>query len=392
MCSEPVSFAEHTLLVRLPAIARRMIAENEFPDQVLQQINTLLSEIPDAPVRLLQDPGAPDLDLWAENFAVWLGLPWRMLSFLAAEKYFYRRIIEATGYFQEGSTHLVDPYQSQKDLSLQSSRAAVSGLARQIERWQVSSQPDQALVEAIESNLWGNRADLSIWPVGGANTIDNEHLHQAEEFLLANDLRNAVEHFLNPAHKGRPIHILVDNAGYELVNDLALADLLLHFGICQQVVIHVKAHPTFVSDAMIKDVTATAQTLAKDEDAAVNRFGGRLIEHVDQQRIQVLSDYFWNAPLAFWEMPVALRQKLGQAGLVLCKGDANYRRLTGDLRWPAETPFRQVTDYFPAPLLALRVAKSDVMVGLAPGQSARNNLREADWRTNGRWGMIQFKK
>jgi len=90
-------------------------------------------------------------------------------------------------------------------------------------------------------------------------------------------------------------------------------------------------------------------------------------------------------------MPEHIREELGSAGLVLSKGDANYRRLTGDRRWPEDSRFSQVTSYFPAPLLALRVAKSEVMVGLEPGQTGRMDAREPNWRTNGRWGLIQFK-
>ncbi len=392
MCSESGSFAEHTLLVRLPAIARRMLTENNFPEENIQRVQALLNEIPDEPVSPLDDPQAPDLVLWAENFAVWVGLPWRELSFLAAEKYFYRRMLQASGYFRQGSTYLVDPYQQQKDLSLQSSRAAISALARQIIRWQKSTSPAQTLAEAIESNLWGNRADLSIWPAGGDHTLDNDQLHQAEEFLLANDVVKAVQHLLDSDHQGKPVHILVDNAGYELVSDLALADLLLQLTLCPQVVIHTKVHPTYVSDAMVKDVIATVKFLQAEEDGPVRQFASRLADYLGSRQLLIREDYFWNAPLAFWAMPADVKQLLGQAGLVICKGDANYRRLTGDLVWPAETPFWEVTAYFPTSLLALRVAKSDVMVGLAPGQSERNDQKEAKWRTNGRWGMIQYKK
>jgi hypothetical protein len=53
-----------------------------------------------------------------------------------------------------------------------------------------------------------------------------------------------------------PLHLVVDNAGFELVCDLALADAI----VCgtragsdssATVTLHVKAHPTFVSDAMV---------------------------------------------------------------------------------------------------------------------------------------------
>ncbi|HMN59394.1 MAG TPA: damage-control phosphatase ARMT1 family protein [Anaerolinea sp.] len=392
LCSDPGSFAEHTLLIRLPEIARRMIAENQFPEPVLQRLHALLAEIPDVPVRAIDDPSAPDLALWEKNFQLWLGKPWHELSFLAAEKYFYRRILQATGYYQPGETNLLDPYQRQKDLGLEVSRTAVMNLVHQVEAWKTSHQPLSIRVaQAVESNLWGNRADLSILPAGGEQALSNEHLHQADGFLLVNDLGAAVEYFVESMPSPQAIHILADNAGYELVSDLALADLFLGSGLARQVTFHLKAHPTFVSDALIKDVSDTIIFLETHTDLAVREFGRRLANHQRVGRIVLRSYFFWNAPLAFWHMPEHVRKELGNAALVISKGDANYRRLTGDRRWPEDTSFSQVTSYFPAPLLALRVAKSDVMVGLQPGQVGQMDAREPKWRTNGRWGMIQFK-
>jgi hypothetical protein len=47
-------------------------------------------------------------------------------------------------------------------------------------------------------------------------------------------------------------------------------------------------------------------------------------------------------------------------------------------------PFRQVTGYFPAPLLALRTLKSDPIVGLRPGLASKLDAQDARWRVNGR--------
>jgi hypothetical protein len=99
---------------------------------------------------------------------------------------------------------------------------------------------------------------------------------------------------------------------------------------------------------------------------------------------------FWNSPLSGWELPPDLRAELAGANLAISKGDAHFRRLTGDLHWPETAPFAQVMAYFPTRLVVLRVAKSMVQVGLAPGQPEALDQRDAAWRTNGRWGMIQF--
>ena len=44
-------------------------------------------------------------------------------------------------------------------------------------------------------------------------------------------------------------------------------------------------------------------------------------------------------------------------------GDANFRRLIGDRHWPWSTRPEDVLSYFPAPLLALRTCKSEVLIG-----------------------------
>jgi hypothetical protein len=74
---------------------------------------------------------------------------------------------------------------------------------------------------------------------------------------------------------------------------------------------------------------------------------------------------------------------------VLLKGDANYRRLVGDRRWPAATPMEALTDYFPAPFAVLRTLKSEIVVDVP---SERGLDREdPDWRTNGRRGIIRLR-
>ena len=75
---------------------------------------------------------------------------------------------------------------------------------------------------------------------------------------------------------------------------------------------------------------------------------------------------------------------------MIFKGDANYRRHVGDALWQPETPFAEVTAYFPAPLLALRTLKSDAIVGLPPGLAERLDGEDAHWRVNGRRGVAQF--
>ena len=107
-------------------------------------------------------------------------------------------------------------------------------------------------------SLWGNRMDLSLWPAGTEGNVADafsQVLASSSANLLADDF----DQLLAEASKaleagGRRVDIVVDNAGFELVTDLCLADFLVSSGVASEVVFQLKAHPTFVSDAMAKDL------------------------------------------------------------------------------------------------------------------------------------------
>ncbi|HVN54554.1 MAG TPA: damage-control phosphatase ARMT1 family protein [Anaerolineaceae bacterium] len=391
-CADPRSFAENTLLVRLPEIARRVILENDFPDEINRHIEALIAVLPDSPVLEIDDPGAPDLDLWRTYSRTFEGKTWRELAFLVCENTFYRRILEATGYFQKGITYQVDPFLYQKKMGLETSRQRTHTLVTRLETWRRADFPvEEALTEAIESNLWGNQADLSLWPADAEETPSHARLHQTAEFLLVNRIADVVEVLLHLPRREQRVDFLIDNAGYELVCDLAFADLLAGRGLAEEVHFHLKAHPTFVSDAMPADVRRTVEVLQSEQDESTAAFGERLEKAFNTGILCLDEHFFWNSPLFEWEMPGALYRELSQAGIVISKGDANYRRLVGDLRWPETTPFEKITDYFPTRLAALRTAKSDVMVGLRERQVKELNRIDPTWRTNGKWGLVQIK-
>jgi hypothetical protein len=116
----------------------------------------------------------------------------------------------------------------------------------------------------------------------------------------------------------------------------------------------------------------------------------RLTTAVQKDRLQLRDHFFWTSPLSMWEMPDDLRLELGEAALLVSKGDANYRRLVGDRHWAFDTPLAEVWNYAPTSILALRVSKSQVMIGLQPGQAAALDQIDLQWMTNGRWGLVQF--
>jgi hypothetical protein len=363
--ADPDSFANVTVVRRLPAIARRVLAENELAPGAAQAVAALVDDLPHGTVRQLRDPGAPDSASWEAFCGPYLGQSWLDVPFFFAECYFYRRILEATGYFQPGPGALADPFALQKRLGLD-----------------LAAPPPfepRSLHEAIAESLWGNQADLSLWPAGEGDGPGGAH-------LLADDAVAAVAHLQGLAERRASVGLVLDNAGAELVHDLGLADALLAQGM--SLTLHAKAHPIFVSDAMEADVLATIDWLAGRPDGAA--LGWRLREALEDGRLAVRSDWYWTSPLAGWELPAPLRDELAGHGLLISKGDANYRRWLGDRPWPLATPLDQILAYSPAPLLLLRTSKSEAVAGLDPARVEEAAAQDASWRTSGRWGLIQL--
>lgn len=391
MVSDENSFAYYTVTERLPAIARRVIAENDFPPFIMNDLEALARELPDGTIRPLREDGGPDLADWARYVSPYLGRRWLDVPWYFAETYFYRRLLEATRYFSPGPWQGVDPFAEQKRKGLASALAFIRVLSARINaligtgpRWNRAG-----FIALLSYALWGNRMDLSLWPAEateqGAGHVEAHH--EAANVLVDDTqaLANRVESL-----RGAAIHFIVDNAGLELFCDLGLADYLLACGVAGTVVLHLKAHPTFVSDAMSRDVHYTAETLAADADAETRSLAARLKGYLASGRLQLREHLFWTAPLPFWEMPDAVRRDLTKAALVFIKGDMNYRRLLGDLHWPFTTRLADVACYFPAPFAALRTLKSELAVDLRPDQVERLTREDPQWLTDGRWGVIQL--
>ena len=95
--------------------------------------------------------------------------------------------------------------------------------------------------------------------------------------------------------------------------------------------------------------------------------------------------------LTFQSRAPKLYSYLQQSSLIVVKGDLNYRKLTGDLKWPHTTPFRTaLRSFHPAPLCPLRGLKAEVVVGLSEGQAETVYRQAHDWLTSGHFNVIQF--
>jgi uncharacterized protein with ATP-grasp and redox domains len=386
---EPGTWAYKTVSGRFKNTARRILYENNFSAEIEKRLRDLLDDIPDGEIRLLNDPNTPDISAWQTYIEPYLGQTWHKPPWFFTENYFYRRIIEATGYFQSGEGNGVDPFSYQKRRGLEVSEENIHLLSEKAADWlEDKKNIPNTLTKILYQNLWGNQSDLSLWPAEGEDKPDHTDLQKAAEHIIVNRVNKTVEYLISGKSHSR-IDFLIDNAGFELVSDLIFADYLLTNRLALTVRLHVKLHPTYVSDAMEKDVRATIEFLRMDSKDITRSLGERLAEALKTDRLQIMGSWFWTSPLDGWLMPRALQEKLGRSSLVISKGDAHYRRLLGDRHWPFTADFEDILAYYPTPLVALRTLKSELVVGLSEEQAKEISDQDPEWLINGRWGMIQ---
>jgi hypothetical protein len=385
MTSDPGSFARATIVERKPQIIRQVIEENGYPLEIVQALQMFRDEIAERPMQPLIE-AAPDVDSWNGELRRYEGKSWLEVPWYWAEVFFYRKLLEAVRYFQPGLWHERDPFGSLKR------RQEAEARARFAEGWSQLATAATHLSEAqvfealLHSALWGNRADLSNFTV--RELAQAGLATQAERHNLLIDDTKAVEMLLSAgvAH----VDFICDNVGLDLLFDLALADFLLGRGWAQQVTLHLKSQPFFVSDAMPADATLAINALATAAPAVEQALGQRLETYVKAGRLRLATDPFWTGFLMFRDMPPHLREDIAQAALGVVKGDVNYRRLLDDRHWPHTTRMEDVTAYFPAPFVALRTLKGEIMVGLRPGQAEQIAAEDPAWLINGKRGVIHL--
>lgn len=303
----------------------------------------------------------------------------------------------------------VDPFEMQKQLGLTTAIDSISMLAVRVNTMLSSTATKVQQITNLQgfvlTALWGNRMDLSIWPVGGADSSEEQSsgeraaesfanvLEQGQKMILTNHI-SALCDYVSGLGACR-MDIIVDNAGFELFCDLCLADFLVCSGLASSVYIQLKSHPTYVSDAMEKDVMHTIHFLqswsGKDgSETATGILGNRWANHVTNKKWILTEHSFWVQPQAMWDMPQPLRSDISQSALVFVKGDANYRRLLGDRSWALDTPFEDIVGYFPTPVCALRTLKAELGCGMAREATERLALEDEQWMVAGKYGVVHF--
>jgi hypothetical protein len=366
-------FARYSMAERVPAILDHVLARAAGePATVLSAIAELRDDIRTNAVLPPLVHAERDGEEWVAARAERDGESWLGTVWFFAECYAYRCLLQAARYRERGW----DPFSSVKKDELN------PGLWERIEAVLLGARraADERLADLLAHALWQNRMDLS-YLVGAS------HGPGQGDDLLCDDRAWAVDRLL--AHPG-DVHLVADNAGSELAIDLVLLDAVIELAGAR-VILHVKAEPTFVSDATPTDVRALFSAMAQ-RSGAVGALGLRLEGAVSQGSLRIAPDFFWNGPRFLVKLPDRLAKEVRRARIVVLKGDANYRRTIGDALWPPETSLGQATADLAAPLLALRTMKSDPVVGLPAALVASLDRTDARWRLDGRRGIIQSNR
>jgi hypothetical protein len=372
---ESNAFAHFSMAVRVPKILEEVIARNpDYSPAIQRAIAALADDIRnDAPMPALAFP-TPDEPEWQPDWEERRGQTWLATQWFFAECYVYRCLMAATRYYETGR----DPFAPAKEEELRGP-SLWRNLEAVLER--SSENGERRLFGLLGAALWGNRVDLS-YAVGTAFGADGEH-----DDLLCDDRHWVVEHFL-AAHGD--VHLVADNTGSELAMDLALADAVIGLSTAR-VTLHVKAHPTFVSDAIAADVWMLLAAM-RGRAGSAEKLAQRLEQAFTAGRLRLAPDGFWNGPRFLWRRPARIARELDGADMVMLKGDANYRRAVGDALWPDGASFASATSYLAAPVVCLRTMKSDSLVGISQERIAELDRADASWRINGRRGIIQAKR
>ncbi|XP_013178663.1 PREDICTED: protein-glutamate O-methyltransferase-like isoform X2 [Papilio xuthus] len=217
--------------------------------------------------------------------------------------------------------------------------------------------------------------------------------------------------------------IVCDNSGYELFSDLCFAHFLISQEIVKKVRFHVKKIPWFVSDVTPVDFKKTLEMCANanysrevPQEAPpesgegggatdppppltvsadnLRQLGSQWMQFFEDGTFVVMCDEFWTSPIMYKEMKTQafqLYRKLQLTAAILFKGDLNYRKLLAERNCPPTLSFEQALQGFnPAPIIALRTVKADLICGLPKGKFEQLNKIDEKWMEKGDYGVIQY--
>ncbi|SMN21765.1 similar to Saccharomyces cerevisiae YMR027W Putative protein of unknown function [Maudiozyma saulgeensis] len=368
----------------------------------------------------------------AKEKPTWLNAEW-----LFSEIYLYRRVnvlfrLQAHEHWKQ-----FDIFNDLKQSTFEASYYGVTELAlryknllNDISKLNKKDTKDQELLkilfkEFIEISLWGNATDLSLLTNATLEDIKSiqgaKAREESESKIVVNDTNIAWDVLLKAATTKEDVRVdfVLDNSGFELYADLMLAAFLLQTKLATKCVFHAKDMPYMVSDVMLKDFDILIADLRDrkffpagentKESNALDLFANDISSFHDKGLLTFEADSFWTTDLDYWNIDPSetkyhgnkIHEDLKSCDLVIFKGDLNYRKLTGDRKWPRTTAWETAIGPLSTngiAVLSLRTCKADVQVALKAGVDEElSKLWEKDhpgqgswWCCSGKWAIICF--
>lgn len=388
-------FTWDTVTKRMPKILQSVLdtlpAMLADEASLLEGVRSLQQEMKEGAQLQLLESDSPWVGAksWNQDLASFLekGQGWHEAPWWVVENYMYKRLLQELARCGAEAARY-DPFQPQKQKALAASVGALEASLQPLMDVVAAAEATpgghedrrRALEAALVRSLWGNQADLSL----SAGKVESAN-GGAPGRMISDNTDVALDILQQAA--GRPVVIVLDNHGLEVLCDLVLADAILRLASPSSVSLHVKDAPVFVSDVTEGDIPGILEWLDEHEASLAGRLRARMADG----RLRVVPNSFYTTARTFWELPADLSTKYSEAAVVILKGDANYRRLLGDLHWPYDTDFgAYVQSFWPsAGLVALRTMKSGVALGIT--QEKQADARAAhpdDWLTCGVYGQV----
>lgn len=396
----------------------------EAGKEIISKLETLKSSMAsNAVLEPMPQDGGSDINGYNEELKflgdiTWLASPW-----LFSECYVYRLVHT----FFSMST----PFWRSYDIFFSGKRdslvASHVGIIELVKRFQdllrsagdidTAKKETQKVIfeEMLQISLWGNATDLTLLTsLSSVSELQSRQGKAAREASKANIVVNNTDKVwslllqLKSSGSTGTIHIVLDNAGFELLTDLIFASYLIESRFATKIVLHGKHMPWFVSDVNLRDLESLIDsfingTLYQRFDSAekiqLREAGLHWQDLMTSGKMEFRAHPFWTTQHSFGRMahvePEVLAD-LATADLVVFKGDLNYRKLVYDGQWPKTTPFSEALGPLAKPdsksgkgirTLALRTCKADVCVGLSAG--VEDEL-ESGWTRYGHYAVVSY--
>ncbi|XP_065216646.1 damage-control phosphatase ARMT1-like [Planococcus citri] len=418
------SFAYPTFKKRLPDILQGIIEdlknkeefESKYGEKAVKELDAVIEKITSLKSGMENDQPLVEINAngsFSKHAAIYNkeikqrqqeneGKPptWFQTDWLFAECYNYFKLHDI--FYTSSYLNEYDPFLRVKNDTLLASKGPVLQLSKCIVDNQAkclftSKERKDMFIFLLKCSLWGNKADLSLScgkPVA-ANEETFAEMNLMDRNILVNDLEE-VYNLLN-TNEEQIIDIVLDNAGYELFNDLCFADYLVKANFAKKVIFHGKLIPWFVSDATAIDFTSIFDILLNQlKSEHIVTLVQEWSKHLENDKWEFRAEPFWITPYDYSKMSTVDPEQYAQLAkhkLTIFKGDLNYRKLVGDIYWEPTTSFKTALRGFePTNVLSLRTVKADTIAGLKEGVFEELTDKDPSWLITGEYALIQLLK